>query len=201
MIRTACSGLLFCVLSTATVLSAQAFQPQTRLGASLPGDTWEPSIAADRFGHVYALIPDFPPSCKGCASSTAYLVASNDNGRTWSAPRPITDPGVEQIDVQVKVDPVDGETVYASWLENNKSVISQNLRTTKVSIIMANEPRKKKRGDVTGQSPRAERVDRGPQPQPVRCNDGARQAGCALSPIHSYRSDSMGSRFAALYAG
>jgi hypothetical protein len=123
MIRTACSGLLVCVLSTAAVLSAQTFQPQTRLGASLPGDTWEPSIAADRYGHVYALIPDFPPSCKGCASSTAYLVVSSDNGKSWSAPRPITDPNVEQIDVQLKVDPVDGETVYASWLENNKSVI------------------------------------------------------------------------------
>src|SRR5438874_13001027 len=104
------------LFSTADSLFSQSFQTQTRLAASLPGDTWEPSIAADRFGHVYALIPDFPPSCKGCASSTAYLVASNDNGRTWSAPRPITDPGVEQIDVQGTVDTVDGETVYAAWL-------------------------------------------------------------------------------------
>ena len=107
----------------AALLSAQTFQPQTRLGASLPGDTWEPAIAADRYGHVYVLIPDFPPSCKGCAGSTAYLVVSSDNGKSWSAPRPITDPGVEQIDVQLKVDPIYGQTVYASWLENNKSVI------------------------------------------------------------------------------
>jgi len=113
----------FLTVSFQSLLVAQTFQPQTRLGATLPGDTWEPAIAADRFGHVYVLIPDFPPSCKGCASSTAYLVVSSDNGKSWSAPRPITDPNVEQIDVQIKVDPVDGKTVYASWLQNNKSVI------------------------------------------------------------------------------
>ena len=44
-------------MSDTALLFAQTFQPQTRLGASLPGDTWEPSIAADRYGHVYALTP------------------------------------------------------------------------------------------------------------------------------------------------
>src|SRR6266853_4699899 len=96
----------FVTVSTQALLFAQNFQPQTRLGATLPGDTWEPSIAADRYGHVYSLIPDFPPSCKGCPSSTAYLVVSSDNGKSWSAPRVITDPRSEQIDVQIKVDPV-----------------------------------------------------------------------------------------------
>src|SRR5947209_6238253 len=128
MTRAALRSLMLLLIGLATVLTpalpfAQNFQPQTRLGATLPGDTWEPAITADRFGHVYVLIPDFPPSCKGCASSTAYLVVSSDNGKSWSAPRPITDPNVEQIDVQVKVYPVDGKTVYASWLQNNKSVI------------------------------------------------------------------------------
>jgi hypothetical protein len=110
-------------VSTPALLFAQTFQPQARLGASLPGDTWEPSIAADRYGHVYVLIPDFPPSCKGCPSSIAYLVVSNNNGKTWSAPRQIANPGSGQIDVQVKVDPIDGKTVYASWLQNSKSLI------------------------------------------------------------------------------
>jgi BNR repeat-like domain len=108
---------------TTTFVFGQSFQPQTRIGASLPGDTWEPAIAADRYGHVYALIPDFPPACKGCPSSIADLTVSSNNGRTWSAPRQIANPGSEQIDVQLKVDPVDGKTVYASWLQNNKSVI------------------------------------------------------------------------------
>jgi hypothetical protein len=110
-------------LLTTTFVFGQSFQPQTRLGASLPGDTWEPAIAADRYGHVYALIPDFPPACKGCPSSIADLTVSSNNGKTWSAPRQIANPGSEQIDVQLKVDPVDGKTVYASWLQNNKSVI------------------------------------------------------------------------------
>jgi hypothetical protein len=52
-----------------------------------------------------------------------FLVMSNDNGSTWSSPRIIAPPGSGQIDVQIKVDPVDGRTVYASWLQNNKSVI------------------------------------------------------------------------------
>jgi len=52
-----------------------------------------------------------------------FLIVSNDNGQTWSSPRIIATPGSGQIDVQVKVDPVDGQTVYASWLQNNKSVI------------------------------------------------------------------------------
>src|SRR5258708_20891981 len=109
--------------SAAASLFGQPFQPQTRLGASLAGDTWEPAIAADRFGHVYVLIPDFPPSCKGCASSTAYLVVSGDNGKSWSSPRVIANPGTEQIDVQLRVYPSYANTVYASWLQNNQSVL------------------------------------------------------------------------------
>ncbi len=103
-LRFCCVGLF--LFSTAGPLFSQSFQPQTRLAASLPGDTWEPSIAADRFGH-----------------SINYLVVSSDNGKTWSQPRAIADPGSGQVDVQLKVDPVDGQTVYASWLQNNKSVI------------------------------------------------------------------------------
>ncbi len=109
--------------------SSQEFQPQTRLGGTLPGDQWEPSIAADAYGHVYALIPDFPPSCKGCPSSIMYLVTSRDNGATWSAPRQIAPPGSGQIDVQIKVDPMDGRTMYASWLQNNKSLIEVGKST------------------------------------------------------------------------
>src|SRR5947208_10045835 len=125
--------LCFVVLvlfSTACPLFSQTFQPQTRLATSLAGDTWEPSIAADRFGHVYVLIPDFPPSCKKCPSSINYLVVSNDNGKTWAQPRVLGDPGSGQVDVQLRVDPVDGQTVYASWLENNKSVIKVAKSTT-----------------------------------------------------------------------
>ena len=106
------------------------FQPQTRVGFTV-GDQWEPSIAADRYGHVYILIPQYTnatqltiPGCPTCPSPTMFLVVSNDNGSTWSSPSIIAPPGSGQIDVQIKVDPVDGRTVYASWLQNNKSVIN-----------------------------------------------------------------------------
>ncbi|MGB8648787.1 MAG: sialidase family protein [Anaerolineae bacterium] len=97
---------------------------QTRLGYS-GGDDWEPSIAADRSGHVYVLWPHYggTPDCAACPSPTAVLQISADRGQTWSAPRVMTpDPlGAYQVDMQIVVDPVDGKTVYAAWLQNNKS--------------------------------------------------------------------------------
>ena len=112
-------------LSAAT---APVFQPQTRVGFTV-GDQWEPAIATDQYGHVYILIPQYTnasqptiPTCPTCPSPTMFLIVSNDNGATWSAPKIIAPPGSGQIDVQIKVDPVKG-TVYAAWLQNNKSVI------------------------------------------------------------------------------
>jgi hypothetical protein len=55
-----------------------------QLGGGLPGDQWEPAIAADRYGHVYALIPDFPPSCKGCPKALELLVAPLSHGSKHS---------------------------------------------------------------------------------------------------------------------
>jgi hypothetical protein len=51
------------------------------------------------------------------------LVISNDNGSTWQAPRQIASPGSGQFDAQIVVDSIDQKTVYASWLQNNKSEI------------------------------------------------------------------------------
>ncbi len=128
----AMSVCLFILTLACPLLTAGAhpiFQAQTRVGFTV-GDQWEPSIAADRYGHVYILIPQYTtptqptiPGCPTCPSPTMFLVMSNDNGNTWSAPRIIAPPGSEQIDVQITVDAVDGRTVYASWLQNNKSVI------------------------------------------------------------------------------
>ncbi len=91
-----------------TAARGPVFQPQTRVGA-LVGDQWEPSIAADAYGHVYIVFPEFPPSCTGCPSSTMYLITSSDNGTTWSEPRIIAPPGSGQINVQIKVDPMAAE--------------------------------------------------------------------------------------------
>src|SRR5258708_24074407 len=122
-----CFCLFFRTISGASLIAAHnpaVFQPQTRLGGSLPGDQWEPAIAADAYGHVYVLIPDFPPGCQCCPSSTMYLVVISYNGVSCSDQETSAPAGSGQIDVQIKVDPVDGSTVYASWLQNNKSLIA-----------------------------------------------------------------------------
>src|SRR6185369_863659 len=101
------------------------FAPQTRLGYTA-GDQWEPSIAADRSGHVYMLYPQYGgvPGCPTCPSPTMILQISADRGATWAPPRQIAAPGAGQWDAQIAVDPIDGETVYAAWLQNNKSDIA-----------------------------------------------------------------------------
>jgi hypothetical protein len=123
------AAVLFFTRAT-NIASAAAPPPagQTRLGFQ-GGDDWEPAIAGDHFGHVYVLWPHYYasvsdiPGCSACPSPTALLQISNDRGKTWSAPRVVTpnNLGTYQVDTQIVVDPLDGKTVYASWLQNNKS--------------------------------------------------------------------------------
>ena len=100
------------------------FAPQIRLGFTV-GDQWEPAIAADRYGHIYVLYPQYlgVPGCPTCASPTMTLQTSSDRGATWASPRVIYLAGAAggQYDAQIVVDPVDGQIVYASWLQNGKS--------------------------------------------------------------------------------
>jgi hypothetical protein len=103
------------------------FTPQVRLGFDV-GDQWEPAIAADRSGHVYILYAQYEgvPGCPSCSNPTQILQVSNDGGATWGAPRIIYPEGAStggQWDSQIVVDPVDGSTVYASFLQNSKSDI------------------------------------------------------------------------------
>jgi len=90
----------------AATLPASGFAPQTRLGYTL-GDQWEPAIAADRFGHVYVLYPQYlgVPGCPNCASPTMILQTSADRGATWAAPWPLAPSGTSQVDAQIVVDP------------------------------------------------------------------------------------------------
>jgi len=101
-----------------------SFAPQTRLGFT-SGDQWEPAIAADRFGHVYVLYPQYEgvPGCPACFSPTMILQMSADHGATWGTPTIIYPAGSVrgQFDAQIAVDPVDGMTVYAAWLQDGKS--------------------------------------------------------------------------------
>jgi hypothetical protein len=123
--------LLTLTFSSSLVLAAHAagnFTTQTVLG--LPGgDNWEPAVATDRDGHVYVLYKDVTDAggtlCNSCPQHVV-LQISNDNGKTWGAakaidPEPVTG---GQYDSQIVVDPVDGKTVWASFLQNSKSSIA-----------------------------------------------------------------------------
>jgi hypothetical protein len=68
--------------------AAKGFTPQVRLGFQT-GDQWEPSIAADRFSHIYVLYPQYlgVPGCLESASPAIIQQTSADPGQNWSEPR------------------------------------------------------------------------------------------------------------------
>jgi hypothetical protein len=112
---------LFLLAPLAAAANA-GFLSQSRVGFSV-GDQWEPAIAADAYQHVYVLYPQYGtvPGCPGCFEPTMVLVVSDNGGVSWQAPRAITPPISGQFDPQIEVDPVDHRTVYAAWLQNNKT--------------------------------------------------------------------------------
>jgi hypothetical protein len=112
----------FFVLTTAgAALAASGFNPQARLGYH-NGDQWEPAIAADGRGHLYVLYPQYGavPDCLRCTPPSIALLISNDNGVSWQASKAMLPFSTGQFDPQIVVDPVDRQTVYASWMQNNK---------------------------------------------------------------------------------
>jgi hypothetical protein len=118
------SALLILCLATLTgsaAALAASFVPQTRLGYRT-GDQWEPAIAADTHGHVYVLYPQYGPvaDCTSCSVPVMTLLISNDNGASWQASRTILPFSTGQFDPQIAVDPVDHQTVYASWLQDRR---------------------------------------------------------------------------------
>jgi BNR repeat protein/BNR/Asp-box repeat protein len=97
------------------------------------GDDWEPSIAADDIGNVFVLwthyvgfggasTGDPDPTCPDCPSPHSDLQVSNNGGRVFGDPRALT-PTAEtrQDDPQIVVDRADGVTVYAAFMQNDKS--------------------------------------------------------------------------------
>ncbi len=48
------------------------------------------------------------------------LAVSSDNGLTWGPSKALLPFSTGQFDPQIVVDPADRQTVYASWLQNNK---------------------------------------------------------------------------------
>ncbi|MGA8272874.1 MAG: hypothetical protein WB919_15035 [Candidatus Sulfotelmatobacter sp.] len=105
-------------------LAATNFSPQLRIGYTT-GDQWEPALTADGHGHIYILFPQYGPvtGCPGCTSPTMALVVSNDNGASWESPRPLLATALGQFDAQIKVDPVDRQTLYASWMQGRHDIM------------------------------------------------------------------------------
>ena len=128
--------LLVCSITVSLVITffpmlavhaAIGFTTQTRLGFPA-GDDWEPALAGDRYGNVYVLYKHYDVAGQtSCSSCTLHVLlqVSSDRGQTWSFPRPIDPEPVVggQYDSQIAVDPVDGKTVWASFLQNSKSSI------------------------------------------------------------------------------
>jgi hypothetical protein len=121
------------VLATAPIAAAvpPSFATEARLGFA-GGDDWEPAIAAGAGGHLYAMwthyvdyngggAGDIDPSCLTCGSPHMDLQTSSDNGVTWSTPRAAWPTTTRQDDPQIVVDPADGTTVWASFMQDNKS--------------------------------------------------------------------------------
>jgi hypothetical protein len=115
----------------ASAARAPSFTAPVRLGFQ-HGDDWEPAIAADGSRHVYAAwshyvgyagadTGDPDPSCPTCASPHTVLQVSGDGGSTWSSPRALSPSTQRQDDPQIVVDAADGKTVYAAFMQNNKS--------------------------------------------------------------------------------
>jgi hypothetical protein len=115
---------LLALLWSGTALAVSGFAPQQRLGYQT-GDQWEPAMAADGHGHIYVLYPQYGavPGCRACTPPAMALLVSDDNGISWHDSKPMLPFRTGQFDPQIMVDPVDRQTVYASWLQNEKREI------------------------------------------------------------------------------
>lgn len=113
--------LVVLTLTMGRAMAVSSFGQQRRLGYQT-GDQWEPAMAADGHGHVYVLYPQYGdvPDCSTCTAPTIALLISDDNGVTWQASKALLPFPTGQFDPQIVVDPIDHQTIYASWLQNNK---------------------------------------------------------------------------------
>ncbi len=122
--------LALALMLVPAALAASEFSPQVRLGYHT-GDQWEPAMAADAHGHVYVLYPQYGavPDCPSCTAPSIALLVSDDNGASWQPSRALLPFPTGQFDPQIVVDPLDRQTVYASWMQNNKRdiVVARSL--------------------------------------------------------------------------
>src|SRR5215831_8576556 len=124
------TALWLLVMGVPAALAVSSFAPQLRLGYRV-GDQWEPAMAADGHGHLYVLYPQYgvAPGCATCTPPSMNLLISDDNGISWHPSKPLLPFPTGQYDPQIVVDPIDRQTVYASWLQNNKRdiVVARSL--------------------------------------------------------------------------
>jgi hypothetical protein len=115
---------LVLTLSAKAALAASGFTPQHRLGYN-SGDQWEPALATDAHGHIYILFPQYGSvrECPACVAPTMVLLTSSDNGISWDSPRLLLASSSGQFDAQIKVDPVDRQTLYASWMQGMHDIV------------------------------------------------------------------------------
>jgi BNR repeat-like domain len=124
----ACGSSAFAKSISTSAGDGLHFTQQERIGFQ-SGDDWEPSITADRYGHIYTLFKHYDvsggQSCSGCDLHLLFQRSGNE-GNSWSAPLPIAPGPVVggQYDPQIVVDPVDGRTLWASFLQNTNSLIA-----------------------------------------------------------------------------
>ncbi len=136
--------LLVALASVQAALAVSGFAEARRVGYRV-GDQWEPAMAADGRGHIYILFPQYGAvsDCPVCTAPAMALLVSNDNGTSWEPPRPLLASSVGQFDAQIKVDPVDRQTLYASWLQGEHDVIvsrSQDFGRTWYFAIAEHSP-------------------------------------------------------------
>ena len=115
---------LVLTLTAKAALAASGFTPQHRLGYTT-GDQWEPALATDAHDHIYILFPQYGlvAQCPACTAPTMVLLTSNDNGLSWEPPRPLLTSSSGQFDAQIKVDPADRQTLYASWMQGRHDIV------------------------------------------------------------------------------
>ncbi len=105
--------------------AANSFGTPTRTGYPA-GDDWEPAVASDGAGNVYALITHFGgvPGCGACANPTMMVQVSHDSGKTFTSPVPLTVSGSAQFDPQVKIN-AQG-MVFVSYLLGKVAVVQRS---------------------------------------------------------------------------
>lgn len=124
LLRPVISLVFLLLLTGGAALADSEFSIQRRLGNNI-GDQWEPALAADTHGHIYILFPQYGPvpQCPACIQPTMILLTSSDNGNSWNPPRSLFTSTSGQFDAQIKVDPDDGQTLYASWMQGRNDIV------------------------------------------------------------------------------